>query len=694
MMNFKRFADHEVVFDPGLNFIVGANESGKSTIVEGLATALFLDPSSKSRAIRDLTRWGSSGVMRLELDFEHAGRTYELVKDFGSGTAHVRDVAQGTTVAERKGVDAFIRRMVGFQSREAFESVAAVRQGELAILQEQGRRNELVPMIERKMTSSSGVVDAASILDRIGQEIAKLRVGLDRPAKIAGPTKRLADERDDLKEKISGLRSDWAGVVRSMGELAQAREEFEKAELELGRTDRAIGTEERRVVLAQKLDGSRSALAEREAGIGKLRKLRKDLDGAWSKLGATSHEQEKRGIVNAKADLDASERRVTSLTESAPGWAEQSAAWRSAVFTVVAGLVALAFLIVMVARAAPVTFWLVASDAAAIVAAAFLFRRTAGIWAFSRDLRLERQERQKKATVLTAALSKLGFPNYIEFEESLAAYDRARMDTERCKAILSELVGDADPAAYEERLEAEASALSRERREIETELADLGEVPPLTASELAKLRADRDALTERVSRLKEAIAHHEWELGRTEAGDSLPDLEARLEEVGRELAAAERRARVLTLAREGLESSLASTKEEAASVIEPIVSRVLARVTLGRYSRVSVGRDLGVSVANPDVGEGIPNEVLPEHLSGGTVDQLYLAIRFALLELLTASDGAPFILDDALVNADSARRSAALELLHELSEERQVLMLCCEEHGSEFADRIVRLPQN
>jgi uncharacterized protein YhaN len=336
--------------------------------------------------------------------------------------------------------------------------------------------------------------------------------------------------------------------------------------------------------------------------------------------------------------------------------------------------------------------WLVVSDTAAVVGAAFLFRRTARIWAFARDLRLEQQDRQKRATVLTAALSKLGFPNYVEFEESLAAYDRARMDTERCNAILSELVGGADAKAYEERLESDASALSRERREAETELAILGEAPPLSASELAKLRTDRDSLNERVAHLREAIAHHEWELGRAEAGDSLPDLEARLEEVEREYAGCERRAKVLSLARDGLESALASTKEEAASVVGPIVSRVLARVTVDRYAAVSVGRDLGVSVTNPEVGEGMPRELRPEDLSGGTVDQLYLAIRFALLEFLTTKDGAPFILDDALVNADAARRGAALELLHELSEERQVLMLCCEEHGSEFADRIIRLP--
>ena len=58
----------------------------------------------------------------------------------------------------------------------------------------------------------------------------------------------------------------------------------------------------------------------------------------------------------------------------------------------------------------------------------------------------------------------------------------------------------------------------------------------------------------------------------------------------------------------------------------------------------------------------------------------------------SSRDGAPFILDDPLANADPSRRSAALELLHEISETRQVIMFSCEDHGAEFADAVVSLP--
>jgi uncharacterized protein YhaN len=119
---------------------------------------------------------------------------------------------------------------------------------------------------------------------------------------------------------------------------------------------------------------------------------------------------------------------------------------------------------------------------------------------------------------------------------------------------------------------------------------------------------------------------------------------------------------------------------------------VLSRVTLGRYQAARVGHDLDVTVANPERGPGGPATLDAADLSAGTADQLYLAIRYALLEFLSTSDGAPFVLDDALVNCDPERRAAGLSLLKEIARERQVILFSCEDRGREAADHVVLLP--
>lgn len=695
MVNFRSFTDFEVKLDPRLNLIIGGNESGKSTIVEALAVALFSDPASRSRGVRELERWGTNSATRLELTFEHAGASYELSKDFGEGRVELRDCSKGRVYGDRSEVERLVHGMVGFTTRDAFESVAAVRQGELAVLEEKKtRRGELVPMIERKMTSSSGMVDAASVVERLDRELARMRAGLDRPApKNPGPLRVCRDKLLEYSEKIAAHRESWASIVRTMTSLSRERESRESAMIELARLERAVHAEEKSRELAERLADTDRQLEERETRIGKIRKLRRDIDEAWDRIGGTAYGEEKRAIVNAKADVDASERHISELRESAPGWADEGADKRAAVVTGFAGLVAFVLLLTAASGAfASARMMLLLGGVAAGVVAAALFRRTLRVWAFSRNLRMAQTERQKRATILMAALSTLGFPNYLEFEHKIEEYDRAQRDAESARAVLSDICGTDDPARVEEALEGETAALGRQRRVMESELADLGAHGSIGDAELAKLRAERDTLRESVDAVTESISRHEWELGKQEAEESLPDLEARLEMARAEELRLVHRVRVLELAREGLDTALGSTKEAAASVLEPIVERILSRVTLGRYSGVAVGKDLGLAVRNASGNPGAPDIIDPSDLSTGTVDQLYLAIRYALLEFLSTHDGAPFILDDALVNSDPERRSAALSLLHEISEERQVIMLSCENHGQEFADEVVSLP--
>lgn len=694
MVNFKRFADDEIALEPGLNLIVGPNESGKSTIVEALGAALFCDPASKARTVKRLERWGTDGATRLELDFDHAGNRYRLVKDFGAGTVELSDSTGAEVIADRHRVDARVRELVGFRTNDAFESVAAVRQGELNVLEAQSRRGELVPMIERKMTSSSGRLDAASVLDRLEKEIARLRVGRDRPAKNPGPLKRLADEREEITHKIQRVRASWASVLESMNQLAREREELDGVRLDLDRVERALSAEERRGDLSGELLRVTESLGELEAKIGRIRKIQSDLAEAWDKIGETTPDQEKH-VIGAKAELDDSDRRIAALTESAPGWAGGGAAERATAITAAVALAGVVLVLTpaFVTIASHLRAWLVLGGLGALVGAAFLFRRTLRIWAFAGDLKREQAERQKRTTVLTAALSKFGVTSYAEFERSFEQHDGLRQNVAEWSAILSELANGQDPSACEQELQGEAASSSRRKREIEEDLGEIASTPPLAPTEIAKLRAERDHLGERAGTLSESVSRREWQLGRLEGDEDLPALEARLEAIDRELASLERRLRILILAREGLGTALATTKEAAASALEPMVARVLSGVTLGRYSAVSVGRDLALSVLNPDGAPGVAENVGPEDLSAGTVDQLYLAIRFALLEFLSSRDGAPFILDDPLANSDPSRRTAALQLLREISEKRQVIMLSCEDHGSEYADAVVSLPR-
>lgn len=114
----------------------------------------------------------------------------------------------------------------------------------------------------------------------------------------------------------------------------------------------------------------------------------------------------------------------------------------------------------------------------------------------------------------------------------------------------------------------------------------------------------------------------------------------------------------------------------------PMLTRagaIFAMLTLGRYTRLSVGFDstpYRLTALRPD---GRAVEV--PGLSEGTRDQLYLALRLAALELhLGKAKALPFVADDLFINFDDERSTAGLQALRELSKRTQVLFLSHHDH--------------
>ena len=108
----------------------------------------------------------------------------------------------------------------------------------------------------------------------------------------------------------------------------------------------------------------------------------------------------------------------------------------------------------------------------------------------------------------------------------------------------------------------------------------------------------------------------------------------------------------------------------------------LAAVTSGRYADVRVDPEkLEVRAKDPDGRWRAATQ-----LSQGTTEQVYLLLRIALADLLTApGTSCPLLLDDVLVQSDPQRSRALLELLLAESERRQVILFSQEDDVTTWA---------
>ena len=186
----------------------------------------------------------------------------------------------------------------------------------------------------------------------------------------------------------------------------------------------------------------------------------------------------------------------------------------------------------------------------------------------------------------------------------------------------------------------------------------------------AEADAARDELQEKRGRLLQEKERLEREGLEETAHQQLREQQAALKEIAAQYAVRAISSELITRTRKIYE-------EDKQPEVLRLASGYFARLTDGAYSRIVMRLDRQTLLAEP--ADGIPVE--SSRLSRGTAEQLYLAMRLALAQLMPGPEKLPLVLDDLFVNFDGERLGSALSLLHELSASRQVILMTCHEHA-------------
>ncbi|MBR5381075.1 MAG: AAA family ATPase [Oscillospiraceae bacterium] len=146
-----------------------------------------------------------------------------------------------------------------------------------------------------------------------------------------------------------------------------------------------------------------------------------------------------------------------------------------------------------------------------------------------------------------------------------------------------------------------------------------------------------------------------------------------------EIAAAEEKLAALEIA----DAALSDADAELRTRFSPLISRrageILAGLTGGRYERLTFDSSFSAETKTPD--DPVGRSAM--YASAGTADQIYLALRLAMCELLLPGGECPLVLDDALANFDDERAGYALETIRDIARKRQVLLFTCHSREGE-----------
>lgn len=697
---FGKLNRSSLSLSPGLNIIEAANESGKSTWMAFLKVMLYGLNTRDRGPSADKNRympWDGS-AMQGRVDLLADGQRITVTRDTaraGIPMGAFSATYTGTAEAVPGLTSSVLGEMLLGVPQDVYERSAFIRQSGISIDQ--------TPALEQRITAliTSGEEDSSytDATDRLRRQLNRrryhrtgllpqLETEIDSLESVLEEIRSLEDTAASLEDEIRTLRTQEE-YLHHQADLWSAAEHAHR----IARLTEARNTLNKDAAHCSELMSRTANLPDKEA----LTRIAADLTAAEAMIGAVDAARIR--VQECTTTHDAEQHRLSAhpFAPLTPSQAEQQRA--PALPRSRGGIVVPILSALICAALFPILYWVVKLSLSLSLGAVLLCSGTALILNV-----LLSAHRQKRRMAIAGQ-------HQAEFREELSAYTILYEKAAHARAAL-----DAAAEAY--------TALSRDHQhQLELALAQVKcfcNVNDAAEARTAIHRAAalQDALQDALQRRRQAQLRYDLlaettpdidvipdaapELPRTEAETRLATVTAALDGLQQQLhtlqgritalgdaaalsaALEEKRAERESLRKEYDALALAlEVMTDANTVLQTRFSPALGekaasiftKLTKEKYNRVLLDRKMSPSALQN--GDSISRAVTS--LSQGAADQLYLAVRLAVCDMVLPQEKRiPICLDDALVTFDDTRMAAALDYLVELSKSRQILLFTCQ----------------
>ena len=702
---FGRLEQQELHLHPGLNLICAPNESGKSTWSAFIRTMLY-GLSTRDRgplADKNLYAPWSGAAMQGRMDLLADGRACTLLRNTRRANAPMGgfSCAYTGTATPVEGLTALNagEQLLGVP-REVFERSAFIGQNALAVQHDtelERRISALITTGEEDASYTESYERLKKQLNRrrsnrtngqipvLEREIDRVQETLREVDALQQQARQAQEETDALERRAAALQRQATQQqaqqrqerVNAYRDAVQAAEDAQRRADALTHAAAALPEDTALSLLegqAAALPPELSALAEKRRAAEDTRRAAEDARAAWE-----AHPL-------YPDDAAALERRADAIVpEKAPS---PFLPFFTGSLVVVATV--LAFLIRSRGLLPFCLFLTMAGLGVISTLLAVKFRRQAIVerknFAAQQRAALEEQIaeylplRQQAADDAEAARRAQALAD--DAEESCRARLTALLVQVRRFAPEAAGLSDAQTALAEMRRrrsaltaaqqQAREAALYRDALRGQLTEAELSQPAAIIAPDTAE--DVTEALAQAQQALTGARRRYDTLLGRIRALDSSSDLTAQLSQKQEELARLQEEYDAIALAMTALEQANTTLQNRFSPALGARAAEIFAALTAGKYDKVLLSSDLSLSAE----AAGDPMSRSIQQLSQGAADQLYLAVRLAICDMvLPAEKHVPLILDDALVTFDDDRLRAALDYLLSESKNRQILLFTC-----------------
>lgn len=644
---YGRLTDTRITFKNGLNVIYGRNESGKTTIVEFIKAMLYGQRKGKTDGVTDKERYkpwnGIAYGGTLEYSLKNSER-FRIWRDFNTGQVKLFDSQLNEVThrfnQSRSGGLLFAQEHLGVDYelfvRTCFVGQTGVR------LNEDGKSilAEKISDIAETGSERFSYAQSKKLLEKALQD----EVGTDRTS--GRPLNRVNGKIQEMELEKKRCKDVLKRVLELEGELKENREQEKRLAAEVDYIKALMEFNRLRDMNEEIANGSQG-IKDLKRRIEERTEELEELNGNIPEGCAIFDDDVADNLLSMQERVKESNRRRIL-----------QAVWGLAVLAgVLAGIVKPLYwpycLLLCLAGLTGV-YLTRKSRTARLKDEIYEILTASGVDS------IEKYFEKKKEIEYFYEKRELLMDSIKLIKEQIAAVSKKNIDTEEIEkelkqkngqlgAILSQLTGYDDAGVFAELMHKSLEEINsfykqkvdnlREKqlklREIETEVRVLSEE------------------TEKLPSLEEELALaklHRLEL--EEFGFCIRKALEVLNECSEKV-------------RRNLKPRLAEKMSAAAGNLT------------GKYEQITAGiDDKGLMVSKED-GNMIP----VSSLSGGTIDQVYLALRLAMTDLLSENmEPLPVILDEAFSQYDDDRIHLAANYLGSGSSDKQIILMTCSEY--------------
>lgn len=741
VQNYGKLHEFDYNFNSGLNIILQKNGWGKSTFASFVKAMLFGLPATTKRDLDQnerakYTPW-QGGTFGGWLEFSLAGLPYRIERTFGETRSKDKVTVYDLKTNQRIDDPCFVETRLGINA-DTFMRSTFVEQGVFSTASDESIKARLGNLLQNDNNFELSVIDKKLLEAQVGYRLLKGKGGKihnieceqqatqQQIAAASAATREVAD----LTQKINDLNKRSEIIDLQITALRDAQEKINEQKVQQGMREYYANLQNDYQKASKQLEELRSwfgSTPPTDAELSQLTELQRKNEQLKLKLEAINADRSTQKLNELKEYFKNGEPAESELNHanemlkqlrSAPdttrirGGSEKSTR-TSGVIAVALGIILLAVGVALWALKS----WLIVGIAGLVVGiglagigAYHILRKPENLFLHTEipltkeQLALQQKltdfvsRYQESSTLLEDSLYNIRYKKqqYYDLKTSYAEimtekeatladlqqnhdalhqfYSKYFDDTENFAQCYAEITGKMQEIDLHQKIANQKQQAIHEfeqKQKIPAEILEQDEKitnsddEAVIRKQIVEQEAYKKQLFEQQSRIKSQI----YTLSHT--AENLEYYQNKATDLAEQLTTATERWNIIKLTREFLQIAKDSLTSRYLSPLCDAFNEYSDKLLGQRFDSVSIDTDLKVLI------EEQGSKMDTKYFSQGIRDIIELCLRLALIKVLFDGSMPPLILDDPFYNLDDQKMKNAMDLVHELSSEMQIIYLAC-----------------